>query len=534
MKTMQKILFAGSALLLAAVVPHCAIQTPDNQPTFRLEVSSDASLGSVVSDLQGIDCGSSCAADYPQGYTVTLTATPLAGIDTAFLGWDGACTGTDATCAVTMDQSRSVTAKWKMPPMNLPAPTVSSVLPAGAANNGTTSLTIVGDNFRSGATVSIGGVACTQVSVRSRTHLTCSYPGKAATCGGQSITVTHPDDSKSGTLAAAQGLFLRPSALAFAPAVNYAAGTGPRMAALGDLNGDQRPDLAIPNANSDNISVFLGNANGTFGSATNVSVAAGSGPQASAIADLNGDNQADLVVSNASTNNVTVFLGNGMGGFGTPTNFAVGMNPASILVADLNGDNKPDIITANFSGGNVSVLLNNGNGSFGAASNFNVGAGPRRMAVGDFTGDGKPDLAVPNSGADNVSLLVNNGSGSFAPAVNFGVGAGPHSAVAGDFNGDGRLDLAVANSGTTTVSVLLGNGASSFATATPFTVGNTPFTVVAADFDRDGKLDLATANFGSNNVSILLGNGAGSFAAAASFAAGSAPHHAVIGDAIGN
>ena len=55
----------------------------------------------------------------------------------------------------------------------------------------------------------------------------------------------------------------------FNPAMNYGAVSGPSSVAIGDLNGDDNPDLAVANAGSDNVSVLLGNGDGTFQSAVN-------------------------------------------------------------------------------------------------------------------------------------------------------------------------------------------------------------------------------------------------------------------------
>ncbi|TAK08903.1 MAG: hypothetical protein EPO39_03545, partial [Candidatus Manganitrophaceae bacterium] len=63
--------------------------------------------GSVVSDLPGINCGTTCSAFFAVGETVTLTAVAEGG--STFFGWGGACSGTDR-CVVTMDTAKSVTA----------------------------------------------------------------------------------------------------------------------------------------------------------------------------------------------------------------------------------------------------------------------------------------------------------------------------------------------------------------------------------------------------------------------------------------
>src|SRR5207253_166200 len=104
------------------------------------------------------------------------------------------------------------------------------------------------------------------------------------------------------------------------------------------------------------VSVLLGTGSGSFGAATNFAV--GTNPTSVAVGDLNGDGKPDLAVANYNSGNVSVLLGTGTGSFGAAPNIAVGTTPTSVAVGDLNGDGKPDLAVANFSSNNVSVLLN--------------------------------------------------------------------------------------------------------------------------------------------------------------------------------
>jgi len=81
-------------------------------------------------------------------------------------------------------------------------------------------------------------------------------------------------------------------------------------------------------------------------------------PRSVAVADLNADGKPDLVTANIIFHNVSVLLGNGNGTFQTQQTFAAGNQPHSVAVADLNADGKPDLVTANYNSNNVSVLLN--------------------------------------------------------------------------------------------------------------------------------------------------------------------------------
>ncbi|MBI1809726.1 MAG: hypothetical protein HYR75_07500, partial [Gemmatimonadetes bacterium] len=81
-------------------------------PPVTLTVTrAGAGTGRVASDVTGVDCGATCAADFPVGTTVTLTATADAG--SAFDGWSGACSGT-GSCVVTMDAAKAVTATFSV------------------------------------------------------------------------------------------------------------------------------------------------------------------------------------------------------------------------------------------------------------------------------------------------------------------------------------------------------------------------------------------------------------------------------------
>lgn len=66
--------------------------------------------GAVNSTPAGIDCGKTCAASYPLGSAVALSATPAPGL--AFIGWSGACTGTAPTCTVTLNTDTKVGAAF--------------------------------------------------------------------------------------------------------------------------------------------------------------------------------------------------------------------------------------------------------------------------------------------------------------------------------------------------------------------------------------------------------------------------------------
>jgi uncharacterized protein (TIGR03437 family) len=250
----------------------------------------------------------------------------------------------------------------------------------------------------------------------------------------------------------------------FTPAAGspFAVGTEPQSVAVADFNGDGKPDLVTANYADRDLTILLGTGSGGFTVAPGSPLQAGSFPRSVAVGDFNGDGKPDLVTAIAG-NFVTVFAGNGAGGFAESGVFPVGSFPQSVAVTDFNLDGKLDLVTANSGNNTVTVLLGDGSGAFAppAGSPFTVGSSPQSVSAVDINGDGKPDIVTANSGDRTVTVLLGDGSGGFTPAPgsSFAAGAAPICVTSADFNGDGRPDIATANGGSSSVSIFLGQQA---------------------------------------------------------------------------
>jgi hypothetical protein len=307
--------------------------------------------------------------------------------------------------------------------------------------------------------------------------------------------------------------------------------------AVGDFNGDGKPDLAIANYSDNSVSVLLGNGDGTFRS--HVDYPTGAEPFSVAVGDFNGDRRLDLAVANWYDGSVSMLLSNGDGTFQARVDYPVGSLPRSVAVGDFNGDGKLDLVVAgtgtiSIYTGSVGVLLGNGDGTFQSPLNYPEAYQPS-VAVGDFNGDGKLDLVVENSfshyGSGPLDVLLGNGDGTFQPPIEYPIGG--DCVVVGDFNGDGKPDLAILGAPETvfgnSVSILLGNGDGTFQTPVAFATGNGSDSIAVVDLNGDGKQDLAVANT-DNSVSVLLGNGDGTFQIHVDYPTAASPFSVAMGD----
>jgi hypothetical protein len=330
----------------------------------------------------------------------------------------------------------------------------------------------------------------------------------------------------------------------FKPAVNYIAGDKPISVAMADLDRDSNLDLAVANQKSGDVSILMGNGDGTFQDALNFLVP-GDHLQGGleqdwlsslAIEDLNGDGKLDLAISRAwvgkycEFDGIYMLLGNGDGTFqeGVKIIDTEGCIP-SLAIEDLNSDGDMDLVAVDiyyYYGGegdysSIFVKLGNGNGTFQEAVQVDpYFSDPEHfyysVVIADFNGDNKHDLAT-----DNVSVLLGNGDGTFQEALTFP--ASGNAIAVGDLNGDDKPDLA-----TSGVSVLLGNGDGTFQEALTFPASGSAIAV--GDLNGDGKMDLVTANSVNDTVSVWSGNGDGTFQDAVNYSTGDQPHFIAIGD----
>ncbi len=132
------------------------------------------------------------------------------------------------------------------------------------------------------------------------------------------------------------------------------------------------------------------------------------------LGDLDGDNDLDLAVANGFSTNVSVLLGNGDGTFAEPVDYGAGFLPAAVAVADLDGDLDLDLTVANTLSDDISVLLNTcGACPFDLDVNGKVDVVDLLLLLGDFG-------SCNGSSADFDGDGMVNGLDAAAVATHFG------------------------------------------------------------------------------------------------------------------
>lgn len=302
----------------------------------------------------------------------------------------------------------------------------------------------------------------------------------------------------------------------FRARVNYPTGGQSQDLAAGDFNSDGKQDLAVTiNSAPISLSLLTGNGDGTFNPPVNFPNTTGFDAPVIVATDVNNDTRLDLLIAHTlacftapcvASDDLTIMLGNGDGTFQS-SQMDVGIGMSEIAVGDFNRDGFKDLAMSG-SSARLYLLRGNGDGTFVQEPTQTLIPGENHLGedgtdidVGDFNRDGIQDLVVAVSlNGSRTVILIGNGDGTFRaphiitePDIRI-----PHYQAVADYNGDGSQDLALSLGWgfQGMIEILKGNGDGTFqplvlydpAPPDSSTAGGD---IVAGDFNRDGRPDLA-------------------------------------------
>ncbi len=306
--------------------------------------------------------------------------------------------------------------------------------------------------------------------------------------------------------------------------------------ALADFDRDGELDLAVANAGADGLggpAVFRGRGGGVFewwSGWTSQGLLA----RSIAVGDINADGRPDVAVALdgrlPGDGMVAVSFGTEAGTLGDGPRRSPWQVPEPYVVeiGDLDGDHVQDLVlVANFSRGSGSfddrlvVLKGLGEGEFAAPVEYGADLLHRKdvrsLAVADVTGDGIDDVIVTHAGSAAVTTLIGGPRGLVVASTNTVCGT-PWGVAVGDFDGDHVRDLVVACNHDNGFMLLTGSGGGLFTAGPLLAVVPSPATIAVADLNADGLSDVVLV--GEGQVGFRLATGGGAFGPAVTEARG--------------
>lgn len=151
-----------------------------------------------------------------------------------------------------------------------------------------------------------------------------------------------------------------PNSVQFAPVVTISGPDNPQHLSFADLDNDGKTEMIVSDFTGGNLFLYRNlSAAGNIAFAAHTDLATGTNPNTTAVDDIDGDGKIDIAVSNTGSNTISLFKNNSTAGtlsFNPKIDYPAGNGPEGIAITDLNGDNEAELVIANTAANTVSIL----------------------------------------------------------------------------------------------------------------------------------------------------------------------------------
>lgn len=283
---------------------------------------------------------------------------------------------------------------------------------------------------------------------------------------------------------------------------------------IDDIDGDNNQDIILGSHNLDKI-VWLKNlTNGSFSAATTITNTT-DGVVAIYASDIDNDGDKDIIAASQVDNEVNWYENqDGLGSFSAANNVTTNATEVkAIYIADVNNDNNKDILVASSVNNSGSTPADNnkiawfsnanGDGTFGSEQIISTKAiGANFVTVADIDGDNNQDVISSSRDDDKVAWYNNvNGDGTFgretiiSRRIQY-----PNNVYHGDFDGDGDIDILATSQHDAKLAWFenvngLGFYGKQYIITEDAGTGNQVPKAYPVDIDGDGDLDIAFAHY---------------------------------------